>query len=160
MNWRMGASDVSTLLWRERQLLDLLLFKLEEEQIVLAADRPHLLGPASAEVAQVLEQIGQCESEREEATRELASELGLSSPARLAQLIDASPEPWTGIFAEHRKGLTAAVERIRSVALATKALVAGRLAAGADALALLGHAPTEGYGPVGTGAGRLVRGSL
>ena len=56
----MGASEVSTLLWRERQLLDLLVFKMEEEQLILAASRPHLLGPASAEVAQVLEQISQC----------------------------------------------------------------------------------------------------
>ena len=157
----MGASEVSTLLWRERQLLDLLLFKLEEEQLVLAAARPHLLGPASAEVAQVLEQISLCESEREAATRGLAEELGLDGPARLGQIVDATEEPWTGIFAEHRRGLVAAVERIRALAAGTKALLAARLTATTDALALLGHAPIEGYGPASGGVqGHLVRGSL
>lgn len=157
----MGAPEVSTLLWRERQLLDLLLFKLEEEQLVLAASRPHLLGPASAEVAQVLEQISQCESEREAATRGLADELGLEAPARLGQIIEASEEPWTGIFADHRKGLVAAVERIRAMAAGTKALLAARLAATTDALSLLGHAPVDGYAPAGSGSGgQLVSGNL
>ena len=162
----MGASEVSTLLWRERQLLDLLVFKMEEEQLILAASRPHLLGPASAEVAQVLEQISQCEAEREVATRELAAELGLDSPARLGELVQATDEPWTGIFSEHRKALLAAVERVRTLAAGTKALLAARLAATSDALALLGQAPVDAYAatpdayvPAG-GAGRLVRGSL
>ena len=31
----MGLSEVSNILWRQRQLLELLLFKLEEEQLVL-----------------------------------------------------------------------------------------------------------------------------
>jgi hypothetical protein len=165
MSWGMGASEVSTLLWRERQLLDLLVFKMEEEQLILAASRPHLLGPASAEVAQVLEQISQCEAEREAATRELAAELGLSPPARLGELVAATEEPWTGIFNEHRNALVSAVERIRSLAAGTKALLAARLTATADALALLGHAPVEAYAaadshvPAG-GSGRLVRGSL
>ena len=35
----MALSDVSNILWRERQLLELLVFKLEEEQLVLAAGR-------------------------------------------------------------------------------------------------------------------------
>ena len=30
----MGLSEVSNILWRERQLMDLLLFKLEEEQLL------------------------------------------------------------------------------------------------------------------------------
>ena len=161
----MGASEVSTLLWRERQLLDLLVFKMEEEQLILAASRPHLLGPASAEVAQVLEQISQCEAERELATRELASELGIGSPARLAEIVEASEEPWTGIFAEHRKGLVSAVSRIKVLATETKALLATRLAATTDALALLGQAPVDAYSPAdgyatAGGTGRLVRGSL
>ena len=38
----MALSDVSNILWRERQLLELLVFKLEEEQLVLAAGRTRL----------------------------------------------------------------------------------------------------------------------
>ena len=39
----MALSDVSNILWRERQLLELLVFKLEEEQLVLAAGRSRWL---------------------------------------------------------------------------------------------------------------------
>lgn len=159
MSLGMGASEVSTLLWRERQLLDLLLFKLEEEQLILAASRPHLLGPASAEVAQVVEQITQCEAEREAASWELAQDLGLQPPVRLAELVLATEEPWTGILADHRKALIEAVERIRTMATATKALLAARLAAVTDALNLLGHGPVDGYAGSGSG-GNLIRGSL
>lgn len=31
----MGANELSALLWRERELLELLVFKLEEEQLLL-----------------------------------------------------------------------------------------------------------------------------
>ena len=35
----MSANDLSNLLWRERELLELLVFKLEEEQLLLVAGR-------------------------------------------------------------------------------------------------------------------------
>ena len=35
----MGLAELSSILWRERDMLELLLFKLEEEQLVLAAGR-------------------------------------------------------------------------------------------------------------------------
>ncbi|HET9732175.1 MAG TPA: flagellar export chaperone FlgN [Acidimicrobiales bacterium] len=155
----MGASEVSALLWRERQLLDLLLFKLEEEQLILAAARPHLLAPASAEVAQVMEQIAVCETEREAASWQLAQSLGLEPPVRLAELVEASATPWDEIFADHRRALTESVERIRGLAAGTKALLAARLTAVTDALNLLGHAPVDAYTSAGSG-GHLVRGSL
>ena len=50
----MALSDVSNILWRERQLLELLVFKLEEEQLVLAAGRARWLAHASREVESVL----------------------------------------------------------------------------------------------------------
>ena len=39
----MSLSEVSNILWRERQLLELLVFKLEEEQFVLASGRTRWL---------------------------------------------------------------------------------------------------------------------
>ena len=35
----MSANDLSNLLWRERELLELLVFKLEEEQLLLTAGK-------------------------------------------------------------------------------------------------------------------------
>ena len=53
----MGVAELSAVLWRERQLLELLLFKLEEEQLVLSSGRTRWLGHATREVEQVLDQI-------------------------------------------------------------------------------------------------------
>ena len=38
----MGANELSALLWRERELLELLSFKLEEEQLLLTAGKSPL----------------------------------------------------------------------------------------------------------------------
>ena len=53
----MGLAEVSTVLWTERELLELLLFKLEEEQLVLASGRTRWLAHATREVEMVIEQI-------------------------------------------------------------------------------------------------------
>ena len=53
----MGLNELSGVLWRERQLLELLLFKLEEEQLILTSGRTQWLGHATREVESVLDQI-------------------------------------------------------------------------------------------------------
>ena len=53
----MSLNDFSGVLWRERQLLELLLFKLEEEQLILTSGKTRWLGHATREVESVLEQI-------------------------------------------------------------------------------------------------------
>src|SRR3954454_18372766 len=61
---RSGAVDegptmekLSQVLWRERELLETLLFKLEEEQTLLQSDRTRWLVRAAGEVDEVLETI-------------------------------------------------------------------------------------------------------
>ena len=70
----MGLREVSAILWRERHLLELLLFKLDEEQLVLAAGRTRWLPRATREVEMVLEEIRQTELERLEGSWEHLSE--------------------------------------------------------------------------------------
>jgi hypothetical protein len=60
----MALSDVSNILWRERQLLELLVFKLEEEQLVLAAGRSRWLSHATREVETILGEIKKVELDR------------------------------------------------------------------------------------------------
>jgi hypothetical protein len=52
-----GLADLSSILWREREMLELLLFKLEEEQLVLASGRGRWLVHATREVEMVLDHI-------------------------------------------------------------------------------------------------------
>ena len=68
---------LSQILWRERELLETLLFKLEEEQMVLAGGRTRWLTRAAREVENVLDTIRETEILRAVAAEEVAAELGL-----------------------------------------------------------------------------------
>src|SRR5262249_25028695 len=74
----MDLSEVSNILWRERQLLDLLVFKLEEEQLVLAAGRARWLAHATREVESVLGEIKRIELERSVLVSAVAREYGMT----------------------------------------------------------------------------------
>jgi hypothetical protein len=101
----MALSDVSNILWRERQLLELLVFKLEEEQLVLAAGRSRWLAHATREVETVRGEIRRTELERAVHVADAGRELGLSGAPTLNELASLTPSPWEGIFAEHRRAL-------------------------------------------------------
>jgi hypothetical protein len=96
----------SAVLFRERHLLELLLFKLEEEQLLLEAGRTRWLSHASREVETVLDELSAVELSRVAALASVGQEVGLPDEATtLAQIVHALPSPWDGIFAEHQQVL-------------------------------------------------------
>src|ERR1700704_4584783 len=90
----MGLADLSSILWREREMLELLLFKLEEEQLVLAAGRTRWLAHATREVEIVLDQIRQTEVLRAAEVAVVGADLGVGSNPSLSALADAVGAPW------------------------------------------------------------------
>src|SRR5260221_1892277 len=111
----MSLSEVSNILWRERQLLELLVFKLEEEQLVLASGRTRWLSHATREVETLLEEIKRVELERAMAVAGSAGELGMSDTPSLRELAAIAPSPWDGIFAEHRRALLTLAQEIDAI---------------------------------------------
>lgn len=55
----MAIHELSALLWRERELLDVLTFKLEEEQLLLTSGKSRWLPHGTKEVEQVLGHLSQ-----------------------------------------------------------------------------------------------------
>ncbi len=110
----MALSDVSNILWRERQLLELLVFKLEEEQLVLAAGRTRWLAHATREVETVLGEIKRIELERAMAVADAGARARPLGPPTLRELAELAPTPWDGIFAEHRRALLTLAQEIDS----------------------------------------------
>jgi len=109
-----GAHDLSMLLWRERELLELLLFKLEEEQLLLTAGKNRWLGFATREVEQVLERLRQSGVERAIAVHGLAEEWAFADGATLREIIEHAPdEVWRDIFAQHLTALGELTEEVR-----------------------------------------------
>ena len=101
----MSLTELVNTLWRQREALELLLFKLEEERLVLASGRQRWLGHATHEVELVLDQIRQTEVLRALESDDAAAVLGLPSNPSLAALAAAAPEPWRGMLREHRAAL-------------------------------------------------------
>ena len=145
----MSLTEVSSILWRERELLDLLLFKLEEEQLLLAAGRTRWLGHATREVEMVLGEMKRLELSRAVEVEAVAAQLGLSQGISLRELADAAPPPWGGILREHRNAFLAATEEITALARSNKDLLARGYRSARDALVSLSGPDAKTYAPDG-----------
>jgi hypothetical protein len=150
-------NDVSTVLWRERQLLELLVFKLEEEQLLLTAGKVRWVNHASREVEIVLEQLRAVKVEA------AAQELGLETYPGLRSLSQAAPEPWSSIFSRHRQAFLELTGEVRDLSERNRHLLAKGRDAAREALNWLtgkGSPPPQAYtasgGPMQDHAGHLL----
>ncbi len=148
----MPMQDLSSILWRERDLLDLLLFKLEVEQLVLTSARSHWLPVAAREIEGVLEEIRQVELLRAVAVDTLAAELGLEPGPSLRDISEHSHDPWREIWLDHREAFTTVATQISEMSQSNRVLLtAGYQAAQATLLSMSDKSPTYGAdGSVGT----------
>jgi hypothetical protein len=161
--------EVSQILWRERQLLDLLVCKLEVEQLVLAGGRNRWLPAVTREVEYVLAEVKQVELLRAVLVGAAAEQLGLDPGCSLRELAGAAPPPWDGILEQHRAAFLTTAEELKGIARLNRELLAQGARAVQDALAWLSEAParpvTQTYTPVGAssatpGGARFVDGRL
>ena len=143
------ATEVSNILWRERQLLELLVFKLEEEQLVLAAGRTRWLAHATREVEAILAEIKRLELDRAVHVEALGRVLDLGSMPSLREIGEAVPAPWDRIFSEHRRALLELAQEIDAVAQSNRELLSRGQQATRDALAALGDVGLDEYSPTG-----------
>lgn len=109
----MGLSEVSNILWQERHLLELLVFKLEEQQLLLAAGRTRWLALAADELDAVMGELREVELLRAIEVDATAEVLGLPSGPSLAELAVAAPDPWDDLLKQHRAALVALAEEVR-----------------------------------------------
>lgn len=119
----MGLTELSNLLWRQRQLLDLLQFKLDEEALLLETGHGHWLAHASREVELVLDEISRVEMARALELASVAPEFGLGPQPTLVDLAVAVPAPWDALFHDHRAALRMAAEEVQHAAARTRTLL-------------------------------------
>src|SRR5438128_447352 len=112
----MAIQDLSAQLWHERELLDLLTFKLEEEQLLLTAGKTRWLSHATREVEQVLERLAAAGLARAVTAAAVARDWGLSEESTLRELAAGGPEgPWGEILAAHLAAMTEQTAVIRQL---------------------------------------------
>jgi hypothetical protein len=143
------VEKLSLILWRERELLELLAYKLELEQLVLASGRTRWLANATREVEEVLETLRETEVLRAVAADEVAEELGLPAGSTLSTLAEAAPEPWQSILQDHRTAFLTATREISELSESSRGLItAGYRSARETLMSIGGNA--DGYSPDGS----------
>jgi FlgN protein len=130
----MSLSEISNILWRERRLLELLVFKLEEECFVLASGRTRWLSHAAGEVETILEEIKRVELERAIAVAASTGALGMSDAPSLREIAAVAAAPWDGIFAEHRHALVLLAHEIDAVTTSNREMLQRGLLAASEVL--------------------------
>jgi hypothetical protein len=145
----MSLSEVSSTLERERELLELLVFGLEEQQLLLAAGRDRWLTSTTREVEGVLAELARAELRRALAVDAVTAQLGLPAAISLRELAERVPAPWHEVLGEHRTAVLALTDEATGLAGTNRELLGAGLRAVRDALlAVDEQPPTEARGPV------------
>ncbi|MGH9283539.1 MAG: flagellar export chaperone FlgN [Acidimicrobiales bacterium] len=121
-------TELSEVLWREREALELVLFKLEEQRLLLDSGLTHWLGHANREVEVVLDQLSEMELNRAVASAAAADELGIVDDAKLSALAAAAPSPWPCVLERHIAALRRLADEILILAGANRTLLQEGLA--------------------------------
>ncbi|MFA6297791.1 MAG: flagellar export chaperone FlgN [Nocardioides sp.] len=140
---------LSLVLWRERELLGLLLYKLEVEQLVLASARSRWLMRAAQEVEAVLEMLRETEVLRAIAADEAAADSGLAAHPSLRALAESVEEPWRSILLDHRDAFVKMTAEVEALADTNRDLITSGYRAAREALLTIGDA-TDSYSPDGS----------
>jgi hypothetical protein len=113
----MALREVSDILWRERRLLEVLEFKLEEERLLAEAGHVRWLHRATREVALVRGELRRAELDRAIAVAAAAEDLGIDHSATLRELVAAASDPWAGILDRHRDAMLRAADQVTDLSL-------------------------------------------
>lgn len=141
---------LSQVLWRERELLETLAYKLDVERMVLASGRTRWLVNVTREIEAVLDDLRATEVLRATAADEAAEMVGMSPNPSLAALADACDEPWRSILLDHRDTMLSLAREIAETSDDAKGLISSGYRSARETLLAIGGAGPESYSPNGT----------
>jgi acetyl-CoA acetyltransferase len=134
----MSIPDLAALLWRQRELLERLVYRLECEQLLMAAGRTRFLGQATAEVEALLDELSVQELQRAAVADRVCQESGLEPGASLEEIAGSVQPPWTEVLVEHRHALLTLTAELAALAETNRHLMAAGLQAVEAAMQNLG----------------------
>lgn len=159
-----AVERLSLTLWRERELLDTLLYRLEVEQLVLSSGRTAWLMRAAREVEATLQVLRETEVLRAVAADEAAAQVGCPDNPSLKALAEATHEPWRTILLDHREAFVSVTRQVTELADSNRDLITSGYRAARETLLSLDDS-THSYTPAGaavaaSGTARLVDRSI
>ena len=148
-NSNLRMEDLSLVLWRERELLETLLYKLEVEKLVLATHSTRWLAAAARDVELLLETVRETELLRAVAADAAAASVGVASTPSLRALAQAVDDPWRSILLDHHKAFVACTRDLVETAAVNRELLTAGQQAARDVFLGLTDQPA-GYSPTGS----------
>lgn len=134
----MSLNSLTALLWRERELLDLLEFKMEEQQLLLVAGKTQWLDRATKEIDSVVQKVSSASLARAVESSAVAASLGLDGESPLGELTAAVTDPaWREVLENHLTALRSSVERISALKETNTTILRGAQRATQETLASL-----------------------
>ncbi|MDL9977857.1 flagellar export chaperone FlgN [Microbacterium sp. ASV49] len=109
----LSAHELSMQLMRERDLLELMLFKLEEQQMLLATGRNRWIKHAADELGRVAAAMPAAAMKRDGLAAAVAVEWGVPDGTTLRDLIDVAPtDAWREVLQGHLTVMTGLADEI------------------------------------------------
>jgi hypothetical protein len=139
---------LTDVLWREREVLEDLLFKLTAQQMVLRSGESRWVARADAEVRAALEGLQDFEVLRAAEVDLLVRDYGLRADVSLRELAETAPEPWPTVLHDHREALRTLTVEIDAAAAHNRGLLqAGERATreALDQITATGSRPSGAY---------------
>lgn len=128
----MNLAELSNVLWRQRQLLDQLLFRLTVEQMLMSDRQLRWLNWAMNAVEDVLAALRECDVVRSMVLIDIAEELGLAHDATLQEISAAAGGAWSDIFEDHRRAFLEMTDEVRALVEANHLWIGHRSGAPLD----------------------------
>jgi hypothetical protein len=113
-------------------------YRLECEQLLMAAGRTRFLGLATGEVEALLDELSVIELQRAAVADRVAKDAGLEPGASLEEIAVSVQPPWTEVLIEHRHALLTLTSELSALAETNRHLMAAGLKAVEQAMANLG----------------------
>ncbi len=147
----MALSGLSSGLWRIQELLELLMYKLEVQQVLTETGRSRWMGRSTREIEVVLQEMREAELLRAVDAGPVCAALGLPVQTSLFDIARAAPAPWDQVLTEHRNALTSATDELGELSRSNTEMLEASYRAVQETLDRFNHAP-EGSTYTATGA--------
>lgn len=145
----MPAHELSMQLLRERDLLELLLFKLDVQQTLLATGRTRWIKHAANEIERVIAAMPAAAMRRDALVVTVAEAWGVADATTLRALIDAAATgAWREVLTGHLDAMTILADEIAEMKKVNEQRLRTALRVTQETIASLGD-PTGVYDPTG-----------
>lgn len=134
----MSIPDLASVLWRQRELAERLVYRLECEQLLVAAGRTRFLGMATGEIEELLAELSVVEVQRAAFADRVCAEIGLEPGATLEEIAGSVEPPWTGVLLDHRAVLIGLTSEMAALAETNRHMMAAGMKAVEATLESLG----------------------